>query len=545
MAPYDEEEISPDDLLTNMIVMGASLIVIAAVVIGVVAGVDSKGGPGKLGENVTLDNMMGVDEICNQTDYKESCMASLQPVGDKASVKKYLTAAINGTVSEMTNAMQKAKVNADAIGDQSLEKMALEDCVELMGLSIEEMQSVMPLEDVGDGRSSLSAVIAYQRACVEGLKESLYASFADFDGGLQKARELASIILAIIYENFPNDDARVERQLMADQRKVLQDYKKAGGQMIPHASVAKDGSEEYGSINAALDAYPNDIKGRYVIYVKAGVYEENVVVAKNKTNVFMYGDGVTETIISGTNLDDTTTYRRATLSAIGNEFICANIGIKVPDKSSGNSIAALKIQSDKAAFYNCRINGTTSNIYALAHRQFFKECEIYGVTNIIKGDAALVIQRSKIVVTQPSTPVANIITLQGRSDKRENTGFVIHGSVIVADESNSPEKLKNWTYLGMAVDKYSRTIVMESLLGDLINAQGWSSSNNYGIENVTFAEYKNRGPGAQTKNRVNWPSHTVITNRNDALLYTADRFIELQKWSLDNIIGPLHAGLFS
>jgi pectinesterase len=308
MAPYDEEEISPDDLLTNMIVMGASLIVIAAVVIGVVAGVDSKGGPGKLGENVTLDNLMGVGDVCNKTDYMESCMASLKPAGDKASVKTYLTAAINGTISEMTNAMQKAKVNADGIGDQSLEKMALEDCEELIGLSIEELQSVMPMEDVGDARSSVSAVIAYQRACLEGLKESLYSSFADFDGGLQKSKELASIVLAIIYENFANDDATVDR---SNQRKVLQDYNKDG--QVPHASVAKDGSEEYGSIKAALDAYPNGIKGRYVIYVKAGVYEENVVVAKNMTNVFMYGDGVTKTIISGTNLDETTTYRKATL----------------------------------------------------------------------------------------------------------------------------------------------------------------------------------------------------------------------------------------
>ena len=308
MAPYDEEEISPDDLLTNMIVMGASLIVIAAVVIGVVAGVDSKGGPGKLGENVTLDNVMGVGDVCNKTDYMESCMASLKPVGDKSSVKTYLIAAINGTISEMTNAMQKAKVNADGFGDQSLEKMALEDCEELIGLSIEELQSVMPMEDVGDARSSMSAVIAYQRACLEGLKESLYSSFADFDGGLQKSKELASIVLAIIYENFPNDDATVDR---SNQRKVLQDYNKGG--QIPHASVAKDGSGEYGSIKAALDAYPNGIKGRYVIYVKAGVYEENVVVAKYMTNVFMYGDGVTETIISGTNLDKTTTYRRATL----------------------------------------------------------------------------------------------------------------------------------------------------------------------------------------------------------------------------------------
>ena len=85
------------------------------------------------------------------------------------------------TNSEMTNAMQKAKVNTDEFRDQSLEKMALEDCEELIGLSIEELQSGMPMEDVGDARSSMSAVIAYQRACLEGLKESLaYSQVAKF-----------------------------------------------------------------------------------------------------------------------------------------------------------------------------------------------------------------------------------------------------------------------------------------------------------------------------------------------------------------------------
>jgi len=71
-----------------------------------------------------------------------------------------------------------------------------------------------------------------------------------------------------------------------------------------------------------------------------------------------------------------------------------------PDKSRGNSMAPVKIQSNSAAFFNCRITGsTTSSISALAHRQFFIDCEIYGVTNIIIGDAAVVIQRSKIIVT--------------------------------------------------------------------------------------------------------------------------------------------------
>jgi pectinesterase len=208
-------------------------------------------------------------------------------------------------------------------------------------------------------------------------------------------------------------------------------------------------------------------------------------------------------------------------------------------------MAAVKVQSDKAAFFNCRINGTTSNIYALAHRQIFHGCEIYGVTNIIKGDAALVIKHSKIIVTQPSEPVANVIALQARSDKRENTGFVIHNCTINADESYFPEKLKNGVYLGMAVEKYSRTIVMESLLGDLINPQGWCTNNNYGIQNVTFVEYRNEGPGAQTNKRVDWLSHTEITNRTDALRYKVDRFIEVQKWLLGAIASKLQPGLVS
>jgi pectinesterase len=329
MAQYDEEEITPDDLLTNMIIMGASLIVIAAVVIAVVAGIDNKGtAPG----NPINPRNVTVDAICKRTDYTESCMASLQPVGAAAGVETYLRAAANATIVEMTVAMKKAKVDADAIADHDhqREKMAFEDCIELIGLCIEELQSVrIPVVDVGDARSSLSAVISYQRACLEGLNES--HSTSDMDRGLQKSIELASIVLAIIYENFPNDDFEAkpaatprrrtdedqgiendgypDQRLSAEKRKLLQTHEVG---QSPNAVVAKDGSGDYGSITAALDAYPDGFKGRYFIYVMSGVYEENVIIAKNKTMVFMYGDGVDETIISGRDVEGTT-YRRATL----------------------------------------------------------------------------------------------------------------------------------------------------------------------------------------------------------------------------------------
>ena len=216
-------------------------------------------------------------------------------------------------------------------------------------------------------------------------------------------------------------------------------------------------------------------------------------------------------------------------------------------------MAAVKMQSDRAAFFNCRINGSaTSNIYALANRQLLVGCEIYGVTNIIRGDGAVVIQRSKIILTPPSSSENNIniiiiIALQGRSDRRESTGFVIQGCSIKRDESYSPRGVvvgKGGAYLGMAVAKYSRTIVMESSLGDLIHPDGWYWYNNkkYAIENVTFAEYDNMGPGAGTNNSINRSIH-VISNSSDAMRYTAGRFIQAQNWLNGTQIPPFKPGL--
>ena len=83
--------------------------------------------------------------------------------------------------------------------------------------------------------------------------------------------------------------------------------------MKPNAVVAKDGSGQYKSIAAALAAYPKALRGRYVIYVKAGIYDEYITVTKNMKNVFMYGDGPRKTIVTGrkNNRDGITTQNTA------------------------------------------------------------------------------------------------------------------------------------------------------------------------------------------------------------------------------------------
>jgi pectin methylesterase-like acyl-CoA thioesterase len=71
------------------------------------------------------------------------------------------------------------------------------------------------------------------------------------------------------------------------------------GGMPPNVIVAKDGSGQYMTVTAGINSYPANYKGRYVIYVKAGIYNEYVTVDEKKPNIILYGDGPTNTIITG------------------------------------------------------------------------------------------------------------------------------------------------------------------------------------------------------------------------------------------------------
>lgn len=67
--------------------------------------------------------------------------------------------------------------------------------------------------------------------------------------------------------------------------------------------VSKNGDGHYATIEEAVQSIPGTATGRYVIYIKSGVYQENVVISK--PNVTLVGDGKKKTIISSSlNNDD-------------------------------------------------------------------------------------------------------------------------------------------------------------------------------------------------------------------------------------------------
>lgn len=70
--------------------------------------------------------------------------------------------------------------------------------------------------------------------------------------------------------------------------------------LVPNVTVCKNGTWcEYRAVQEAVDAAPVRGAGRFVIYIKEGVYEERVRVGFEQTNVVFIGDGMGRTVITG------------------------------------------------------------------------------------------------------------------------------------------------------------------------------------------------------------------------------------------------------
>ncbi|THU48201.1 hypothetical protein C4D60_Mb09t23730 [Musa balbisiana] len=191
---------------------------------------------------------------------------------------------------------------------------------------------------------------------------------------------------------------------------------------------------------------------------------------------------------------------------------------------------ALRVQSDMSAFFNCRMDAYQDTLYVQAHRQFYRNCVVSGTIDFIFGDSSTILQNCLLVMRRPMDNQQNILTAHGRSEAKETTALVIQNCRIVPDKSLFPERLKFRNYLGRPWKAYSRTIVMESTIGDLIQPEGWMpwDGENF-LDTLYYAEYNNRGPGAGTSGRVNWPGYHVI-GRTEAQKYTVNSLIQGSRW---------------
>ncbi|XP_021752243.1 pectinesterase-like [Chenopodium quinoa] len=551
----------------KLIGLGISIIIIVGVAVGLVYFVRRTHYANEHKPDPLSSTSKAVQAICSPTDYKEACVQSLASVAknQSASLQDYIHAAIMATMDAVKQGIDKS----DSIGKEAndpLNKMAFEDCKELLRLATDELQAV--LSDVSDVNMStmknkeddlknwLSATVAYEQSCLDGVDNSDLKE--KMTKGLDNASQLTSNMLAIVSEISPifshfgininvsnysrrllntNENVpKVDKDgfptwLSSEDRKLLGRINTNNPK--PNVIVAQDGSGQFKTINDALKAYPKNLQGKYVIYVKAGIYNEQVLITKDQTNVYMYGDGPRRTIVTGRKSfrDGVSTYKTATFAVIGNGFIGKSMGFQNTAGAEGHQAVALRVQSDMSAFYNCRMDGYQDTLYPQAHRQFYRNCVISGTVDFIFGDGSAIIQNSLIVVRKPMDNQQNTVTAQGKKDHREITGIIIHNCRIVPEQKLFADRFKIPTFLGRPWKEYSTTIIMQSMLADFIHPAGWMPwAGNFALDTLYYGEYANRGPGADTTRRVRWKGYHVITNRDEAMRFTIGPFIQGLQW---------------
>ncbi|EPS71939.1 pectinesterase, partial [Genlisea aurea] len=197
------------------------------------------------------------------------------------------------------------------------ERVAWRDCVDLHESTIYYISKTLDSSRFEDSQTWLSAAMTNLETCTDGFVEFGIADGVVYDKISVDVRESISDLLAMNrMDRYGGKENRKRRGfpgwVSKGDRKLLQLTPKTAAEIV----VAKDGTGNYTTVSAAVAAAGERIgSGRIVIYVKKGVYNENVNVGRNLVSVFLVGDGIEETILTGSrsNHGDFTTYGSATL----------------------------------------------------------------------------------------------------------------------------------------------------------------------------------------------------------------------------------------
>ncbi|KAB2621566.1 pectinesterase [Pyrus ussuriensis x Pyrus communis] len=520
-------------------------------------------------------SMKAIKAICQPTDYKRECLDSLSYASGNTTTDpvQLIRYGFKVAMKYIFDAAKKSdflrKLEKDPRTDRP--RHALDTCEELMELALGELrQSLVRLgfiddltkfnEMLMDLKVWLSATITYQESCLDAFENTTSSTDAaeEMKNVLKTSMHLSSNALAMVSQVFSaftdlnNPDPSHRRLLQFDAFPVIghsefEDPKWYGGEgrkllttsttsapkiNKPDIIVAKDGSGSYKTITEALKHVPKYVNETFIIYIKEGIYNEHILVTRSMTNVMMIGDGPNKTRITGNKnfVDGTTTYRTATVAIQGDHFMAMDIGFENSAGPEKHQAVALRVSADKAIFYRCSMDGYQDTLYTHAQRQFYRDCTISGTIDFAFGDATAIFQNCTFLIRKPLPYQSCIVTAQGRKERRQPSAIIIRNSTITADPDYFPVKDENKAYLGRPWKEYSRTIIMDSYIDDVIQPEGWLPwEGEWGLKTCFYAELGNTGPAANKARRVAWRGIKKITE-NHAADFTPGRFFRGDKW---------------
>lgn len=479
---------------------------------------------------VSSHSLSSIESWCSKTPYPQPCEYYLSNQGYNQTIKNKS----DFFKVSLKIAIERAKMgqqNTNSLGPKCRnpkEKAAWDDCIELYHYTIKKLNETIGTKCTQiQSQTWLSTALTNLETCKNGFYDlgvTNYVLPLLSNNNITKLLSNTLSLNKVPYQQ-PNYKDGFPTWVKPGDRKLLQTSSAASKANVV---VAKDGSGKFTTVNAAVSAAPSSSSGRYVIYVKSGVYNEQVDIKAK--NIMLVGDGIGKTIITGSKSvgGGTTTFRSATVSAVGDGFMAQDITFRNTAGAANHQAVAFRSGSDLSVFYKCSFEGYQDTLYVHSERQFYRECNIYGTVDFIFGNAAVVLQNCNIFARNPPQKTITV-TAQGRTDPNQNTGIIIHNSKVSPASDLNPSSVKS--YLGRPWQKYSRTVFMDTVLDSFINPAGWLEwDGNFALDTLYYAEYANTGSGSSTSNRVKWKGYHVLTSASQASPFTVGNFIAGNSW---------------
>lgn len=539
-------------------IIGVSSLILVAMVVAVAVGVGgnpehaSKASTTSGSGEISTSKKM-IKTLCQPTDYKKTCEDSLNSAHPNTTdPKELIKIGFEIAIKSIKEALKNSTTLNDAAKDPRT-KLALKSCRTLMNDSIDELRKsfdhmgefeLSRMEEYAeDIKVWLSGSYTYQQTCLDAFEDTEGDAGEKMKKFLRTSLRLTSNALSMVdgFATFIKDMniPSLQRRLLSEdgspswmrdgQRRLLT----ANINMLnPDVVVAKDGSGKYSTINQALQDIPKKNLKPFVIYVKAGIYKEYVTFTKAMSNVVLVGQGGDKTIITGNKgyTDPYTTFNTPTVVVQGMNFIAKDIGFENSAGAKKLQAVAIRVAADKSIFFNCHMYGYQDTLYAHAFRQFYRDCTVYGTIDFIFGNSATVMQNCKFIIRKPLDNQFVAVTAHGRLQRKDPTALVIQNSVISGAPEYIPVMNKNKAYLGRPWKVYSRTIIINTQIDNVIQPEGWAPwEGTLGLNTCFYAEVNNKGPGAALTGRAKWKGIKKLSSAMVAK-YTAGPFIGGDMW---------------
>ncbi|MFV0607005.1 MAG: pectinesterase family protein [Niabella sp.] len=288
---------------------------------------------------------------------------------------------------------------------------------------------------------------------------------------------------------------------------------------VADAVVAKDGSGNYITVQAAIDAAPQNNSSFYYIFIKNGEYKELIEIGQNKPFIYLVGQSKEQTILSydnhsGKPKPDGGTYGTSDSRSFyvkGNNFVAENISFANTAGMNAGQALAIYIDAPYSAFKNCRFLGYQDTWYAHnGTQQYIKNCYIEGSVDFMFGGSKTLFDSCQIhsnrtggYITAASTPLG------------QDYGYVYKNCLFTSGAGISG------VYLGRPWRPYAQVVLISCELNKHIKAEGWHNWGNPDNEKTAYyAEYNSTGAGANPNARVSWSHQLTLT---EAAKYTFDK----------------------